>query len=105
MDHRKAGREKTIPELRVDCCFMGSQGDVTTWCIVLAKDYESKCVMASVVPVKGSLNEISAKRITAFIRDFCLEGQDLKLQSDQEPALQDLLGRGRQEAYSSENII
>ena len=83
MDHRKAGREKMIPEVHVDYCFMGSKGDATTRCIVVAKE--------SVVPVKGSSNEFPAKRITAFIRELGLENQDLVLRSDQEPALQDLL--------------
>ena len=92
MDHRKAGREKMIPEVHVDYCFMGSKGDATTRCIVVGKEYESKSVMASVVPVKGSSNEFPAKRITAFIRELGLENQDLVLRSDQEPALQDLLG-------------
>ena len=70
---------------------MGSKIDVATKCIVVAKDYSSKSVMASVVPVKGASNEFPAKRISAFIREIGLEGQDLVLRSDQEPALQDLL--------------
>ena len=92
MDHRRAGRGKTIPELNVDYCFMGAKGDATTRCMVVAKDYEHKCVMASVVPVKGSSHEFSAKSIVAFMRELGLEGQELVLRSDQEPALQDLLG-------------
>ena len=54
MDHRRAGRDKLIPEIHVDYCFMGSKIDVATKCIVVAKDYTSKSVMASVVPVKGA---------------------------------------------------
>ena len=91
MDHRRAGRAKMIPELHVDYCFTGSKGDATARCIVVAKDYEHKCVMASVVPVKGSSHKFPAKRIGAFIRELGLEGQDIVLRSDQEPALQDLL--------------
>ena len=91
MDHRRAGRAKMIPELHVDYCFMGSKGDATARCIVVAKDYEHKCVMASVVPVKGSSHKFPAKRIGAFIRELGLEGQDIVLRSEQEPALQDLL--------------
>ena len=70
---------------------MGSKMDVATKCIVVAKDYSSKSVMASVVPVKGASNEFPAKRISAFIREIGLEGQDLVPRSDQEPALKDLL--------------
>ena len=104
MDHRRAGRPKMIPELHVDYCFMGSKGDATARCIVVTKDYEHKCVMASVVPIKGSSHEIPAKRSGAFIRELGLEGQDIVLRSEQEPALQDLLTRGRKETDSSENI-
>ena len=38
MDHRRAGRDKLVPEIRVDYCFMGSKMDVATKCIVVAKD-------------------------------------------------------------------
>ena len=64
MDHRRAGRDKLVPEIHVDCCFMRSKTDVTTRCIVVAKDYSSKSVMASVVPVKVSSHEFPAKRST-----------------------------------------
>ena len=91
MDHRRAGRDKLVPEIHVDYCVMGSKTDVTTRWIVVANDYSSKCVMASVVPVKGSSNEFPAKKINAFIRELGLEAQDLVLRGDQEPALQDSL--------------
>ena len=39
----------------------------------LRKDYSSKSVMASVVPVEGASNEFPAKRIHAFIRQIWLE--------------------------------
>ena len=66
MDHRRAGRGKTIPELHVDYCFMGSKGDAATRCIVVAKDYEHKCVMASVVPVKGSSHELRNESLRSY---------------------------------------
>ena len=91
MDHKRASQEKLVRELHLDYCFMGSRGDVGTRCIVVAKDYDSKNVMASIVPIKGSSNEFPARRINAFIRELGLEGQDVVLRSDQEPALQDLL--------------
>ena len=91
MDHKRASREKLVRELHLDYCFMGSKEDAATKCIVVAKDYDSKSVMASVVPVKGSSNEFPARRINAFVRELGLEGQDLVLRSDQEAALQDLL--------------
>ena len=79
----------------------------STKCVVVAKDYSSKSVMASVVPVKGASNEFPAKRINAFIREIGLEGQDLVLRSDQEPALQDLLaevGRRRVPAKTFDEV-
>ena len=91
MDHRRAGKDKLVPEIHVVYCFMGSKTDVTTRWIVVANDYSSKCVMASVVPVKGSSNEFRTKKIKVFIRELGLEAQDLVLRGDQERAPQDLL--------------
>ena len=91
MDHKRANRDKLIRELHVDYCFMGSKDDVATRCIVVAKDYDSKSLMASIVPVKGGSHDYPAKRINAFMRELGLEGLDVALRSDQEPALQDLL--------------
>ena len=91
MEHRRAARDKSMREIHVDYCFMGMKGDVATKCIVVAKDYDTKNLMVSVVPVKGTSHEFPAKRICAFIRELGLEGHDVVLRSDQEPALQDLL--------------
>ena len=91
MDHKRANREKMIREVHVDYCFMGSKADTTTKCIVVAKDYDSKSIMASIVPTKGGSHDYPAKRINAFIRELGLEAQDVVFRSDQEPALQDLL--------------
>ena len=91
MDHRKVDRERTVREIHVDYCFMGTKSDTSAKSILVAKEYESKSVMASVVPVKGSSQEFPARRIVAFIRELGLEGQDIVLRSDQEPAIQDLL--------------
>ena len=91
MDHKRANRDNNIREIHIDYCFMGSKGDAATKCIVVAKDYDSKSLMASIVPVKGGSHEYPAKRINAFIRELGLEGQDVVLRSDQEPALLDLL--------------
>ena len=59
MDQRRAGRDKLIPEIHVDC-FMGSKMDVATKCIVVAKDHSNKSVMGGVVPVKGASNDFPA---------------------------------------------
>ena len=91
MEHRRAARDKLMREIHVDYCFMGTKGDVATKCIVVAKDYDTKNVMASVVPTKGASHEFPGRRICAFIRELGLEGHDVVLRGDQEPALQDLL--------------
>ena len=91
MEHRKGQHEKIVKELHVDYCFMGCKGETATRCIVVAKDFHSKSVMSSVVPLKGASHEYPARRIIAFIKELGLEAHDLVLRSDQEPALQDLL--------------
>ena len=53
-------------ERQVDSCFMGFKIDAASKCIVVAKDYSSKSVMAGVVPVKGASNEFPAKRIKSW---------------------------------------
>ena len=69
-DRSFCAKDKLIPEIHVDYCFMGSKTDVATKCIVVEKDYSSKSVMASVVPVKGASNEFPTKRINAFVREW-----------------------------------
>ena len=91
MEHRKGQHEKIVKELHVDYCFMGCKGETATRCIVVAKDFHSKSVMSSVVPLNGASHEYPARRIIAFIKELGLEAHDLVLRSDQEPALQDLL--------------
>ena len=59
--------------------------------IVVCKHVQSKCVMASVVPMKGASHEFPAKRIRAFCREFDLESPDTIMQTDQENAIQDLV--------------
>ena len=91
MEHRKGQREKIVKELHVDYWFMGCKGETATRCIVVAKDFHSKSVMSSVVPLKKACHEYPARRITALMKELGLEAHDLVLTSDQEAALQDLL--------------
>ena len=62
MDHRRAGRDKLVPEIHVDYCFIGSKTDVTTRCIVVAKDYSSKSVIASVGTSEGLFARIPSEK-------------------------------------------
>jgi hypothetical protein len=91
MDHRKTKDEHLLKEVHVDYCFMGGANDDKTNTIVVAKEYGSRMVMASVVPMKGMSHEFPGKRIGAFLKELGLEHVDVVLKGDQEPALQDLL--------------
>ena len=94
-----------IPEVHVDYCFMGSKGDATTRCIVVAKEYESKSVIASVVPVKGSSNEISSEGNHCVYTGAGF-GKPRPCAPERSGACPSgLAGRGGQEACSSEKIL
>ena len=73
---------------------MGSREDVSTRCIVVAKDGDSNSVIGSVVPVKGSSHEFQSRSFNEFVRELGLEVQDLVLQSDQEGLLAEV-GRAK----------
>ena len=92
IDHRRQGqREVKIRELHCDYCFMGNSDEKETKCILVAKDGESKSLMASMVPVKGMSHEFPARRLVAFIKELGMEHCDLVIKHDQEPALVDLM--------------
>ena len=68
-DHRKQNRDPKITELH---CFLGSAADTRPRCILVAKQFGTKFLLASVVPLKGASHESCFK-------------------SDQQAALGDLL--------------
>ena len=78
----KPREESSFWSSALDLRRLGSKGDVSTRCIVVAKDFSGT--------MKGSFHEFPAKRVLAFIRELGLEKQDRTLRSDEEPALQDL---------------
>ena len=97
-DHRKVQEDRGIDEVHVDYCFMGGNEDSFKNTILVAKHIQSKAVMCSVVPKKGSTHEFPARRTRAFCRELGLEHADVIVKGDQEPALQDLvreIGRAR----------
>ena len=54
-DHRRGqGDDRGVQEVHLDYCFLGGAEDDRTNTVLIAKDRDSKMVMASVVPVKGS---------------------------------------------------
>ena len=91
MAHAKHGGEKDRREVHMDYCFMGGRDDKKTRSILIAKDKESRMIMSSVVPVKGTRDDFVAKRVRAFIRELGFEHVTITLRGDQEPAIQDLM--------------
>ena len=91
LDHRRSDRKRVLPEVHLDYCFMGAGRDENTKVIIVAKHWDSKSVLASVVPEKGASNDSAARRICAFLRELSLEHTDLVLRGDQKPAIVDLL--------------
>ena len=57
IDHRKQNRDPKIPEEHVDYCFLGSAADTRPRCILVAKQFGTKYLLASVVPLKGASHE------------------------------------------------
>ena len=54
-DHRRQGDgERRVPEVHLDYCFLGSAVDARPKTVWVAKDRESRMVMASLVPSKGA---------------------------------------------------
>jgi hypothetical protein len=91
-DHRKSrGDERGVREIHLDYCFLGGAEDDKTNTVLIAKDRDSKMVMASVVPVKGSSHQFPARRVRAFLNELGYEGVDVTIKTDQEPAIKDLV--------------
>jgi hypothetical protein len=57
MDHRRQGEgDRRVPEVHLDYCFLGTATDARPKTVLVAKDRESRVVMASVVSSKGAGN-------------------------------------------------
>ena len=91
MAHAKREGDFERREVHMDYCFMGGRDDKKARCILIVKDRESRMIMSSVAPVKGTRDDFVAKRVRAFIRELGLEHVKLTLKGDQEPAIQDLM--------------
>ena len=91
MAHVRRKGDGEAREVHMDYCFMGGRDDTKARCILVVKDRDTRTIMSSVVPVKGTRDDFVAKRVRAFIRELGFEHVDLTLKSDQEPAIQDLM--------------
>ena len=84
MDHRRQGEgDRRVPEVHLDYCFLGTATDARPKTVLVAKDRESRMVMASLVPSKGACNEFAAKRVRAFLSEFGYQNMDMTIKTDQ----------------------
>ena len=91
-DHRKGqGDERGIREIHLDYCFFGDKGDEKTKTVLVAKDRDTKSVMCSMVPIKGSSHQFPARRVKAFLSEMGYDNLDVTLKSDQEPSIMDVV--------------
>ena len=80
-----------IPEIHVDYAFPASEkGDGVV--VLVAKDRDTKTLMACVVPWKGTTGQYAVRRLGGFCREVGVEGQDIILKSDQEEAIKAVAG-------------
>lgn len=74
----------------MDYCFLGTEGETTETVLVL-RERPHRMTMSTIVPMKGASVEWCARRVLAFIKEIGLEGSDIVLKSDQEPAIVSLM--------------
>ena len=86
-DHGNRTETRRFQSLHVDYCFVGSAADPRARCILVAKQFGTKYMLASVVPLKGASHEFPAKRMCAFLKVLGLEHRDVVFKSDQEASL------------------
>ena len=96
-DHRRQlDRPRDIRELHMDYCFMGTGAisdaiNPKVTAILAVKEKDTKMILGTVVPKKGSTHEFVAKRVIAFIDELGLSNCKLTIKTDQEPAIIDLV--------------
>ena len=83
-------REDGLPEIHTNYCFMSTEGNPLAT-ISVARETATKMTMATVVPMKCGPTEFPPKRMLSVLKEFGLEGSNVVLRSDQEPAIEDLL--------------
>ena len=81
MDHRRNEGERGVREAQLDYCLLGGADDEKTKTVIAPKDRDSKMVMASVAPVKGSSHQFPARRVRAFLSELGCENLDVALRN------------------------
>ena len=99
MQHRRVKEERDMPELHVDMCFLGEEGDPhNTITVMVARERTTRMTMATVVPSK-SASSYTSRRLVAFMKEVGILYGDLVVKSDQEAAVKAILdGAGRARA-------
>ena len=90
-DHHTQSRQDGLPEIHLDYCFLGTEGEEKETVLVL-RERPHRMTMSTVVPMKGASLEWTVRRVLAFIKELGLEGHSIVLKSDQEPAIVALVG-------------
>ena len=87
-DHRRQlDRPRDIRELHMDYCFMGTGAisdaiNPKVTAILAVKEKDTKMILGTVVPKKGSTHEFVAKRVIAFIDELGLSKCNLTIKTD-----------------------
>ena len=107
-DHRIHQRDDGLLEINVDYCFRGTEGNSTEPILVL-RERPHRMTMSTVVPMKGASVEWCVKRVLAFVRELGLEGSDLVLKSNQEPAvvamISEMAGRRKAKTFPEHSPV
>ena len=74
----------------MDYCFPRAGGEATETVLVL-RERPHRMTMSTIVPMKGASVEWCVRRVLAFIKEIGLEGNDIVLKPDQEPAIVSLM--------------
>lgn len=81
-------KERSTPAVHIDYCFLGSsEKSQKLLTILVARDRDSKMLMSTVVPRKGSTGAFAAQRLHSFVKELGCEFVDVVIKTDQEPAL------------------
>jgi hypothetical protein len=87
MSHTKSKSKHELPEIHLDFCFVGKEGEPgETLPVLVVREGLTKMTLASVVPSK-STGTFIARRAVDFLREIGLEHADMIVKSDQEPAI------------------
>ena len=66
-DYRVHQRDDGLPELHMDYCFLGTDGEATETVLVV-RERPHRMTMSTIVPMKGASVERCVRRVLAFIR-------------------------------------